>query len=218
MTIQFSQHPGIYERDQQRRYNNPLFTNTSEITSTTVEDARLRDKHAHEAFMVEFQALVQQIIALDNEAESQTVLDLKTRLDKSFETSSTLPGDLSEIRSAIQKLMQPIMRAVQVGAGDDQTALAKLEDEDNARSLHFTMLEIPLIAHILSSESPIKARDLPAALLSEDPENLTMVLSLFTPEQQIELKKDCIELVNQMKEENMQTEFCSRQLELISFN
>lgn len=110
------------------------------------------------------------------------------------------------------------MRAVQVGAGDDQTALAKLEDEDNARSLHFTMLEIPLIAHILSSESPITARDLPAALLSEDPENLTMVLSLFTPEQQIELKKDCIELVNQMKEENMQTEFCSRQLELISFN
>ncbi len=218
MTIQFSQNPGIYERDQQRRYNNPLFSNTNEITASTVEDARLRDQQAHEAFMSSFQKLVQKIVALDNQAESQIILDLKTQLDKSFETSATLPGDLSDIRQAIQSLMQPIMQAVQIGAGDDQTALEKLEDEDNARSHHFTMLEIPLAADILNANSPITADQLPAALLSEETSNLELVLTLFSPEQQVELKKDCIELVNKIEEENMPPEFCSRQLELILFN
>ncbi len=215
MSISFSEKPGTHERHQKRKYNNPLFADADQITADSVEAARQRDELAHQQFMEDFQQLVQDIVSLDSQAESQDILNLKSRLDQAFEASASLPGDLTPIRSAIQKLMAPMMQAIQASAGDDPVAQATLEDEDNARALHYTLLENPLIADLLSKDSPITPEELAATLLSEDPAIIAQAMNLFSPKQQTTLLEEATALLNQLEEKGRSTAFTMEQIAAI---
>ena len=177
--------------------------------------AQERDKAAYETFMAGFKQLVQDIVSLDSKAESQDILNLKSRLDQTFEACAPLPGDLTPIRSAIQKLMAPMMQAVQAGAGDDAAALAKLAEEDSARALHYTLLENPLIADLLSEDSPIAPDELAATFLSEEPDQVSQAMQIFTPEQRIALHRDASALLKRLEQNGQSTAFAAEQLEAI---
>lgn len=215
MTIEFTVKPGAYERHQKRKHCNPLFPDGDCVTAQTVKAAQDRDKAAYEAFMADFRQLIQDIVSLDSKADSQDILDLKSRLDQTFEASAPLPGDLTPIREAIQKLMTPIMQAVQAGARDDATALTTLSEEDTARALHYTLLENPLIADLLSNDSPIGADELAATLLSEDAKLVDQAMQLFTPEQRAALLADATALLEKLEGFGRSTAFAAEQLDII---
>jgi len=183
MTLTFSDRPGPRERQLRRKYCNPLFDDAGAVTFQTLTDARRQDLADAEAFREEFLELVKQAVNLPPQADSEVVLSLKERLDKAYERACGLAGDQSRPKEAIRKLLGVIMKAVWKGAGNDPLAHQELEQEDEARRLHFALVEQPLIADLLSPDNPIPPEQLAPTLLSESEAAVKAALSLFQPAQ-----------------------------------
>lgn len=186
--ISFSAEPGARERRLKRAFANQLFVDAGiSVTPQTVEDAQFEDRLEAEKFLEEFYALVEKVVGMDARVESDVMLDLKQQLDKSYETASGLGGDMSDIKSAIKELLVLMMKAIHSGAGDDQQALMNLAEEELARTMHFEVLEYPLVADLLRPDGLIEQGVLVPTLLSEDFDSIPAVISIFTPEQAAEL-------------------------------
>ena len=160
-----------------RKRDNPLFDGI--VADDDLDRARLEDQRAAERFMEDFRRLVQRAVDLPDNAPSETVLELKEALDRSYQLACALPGDQTEIKNAIRKLVGLIMQSVRSGAGDDDYALRQLDEEEIARQAHFQLQEFPLVAALTHPDSPVEADELIPALLSETPAGLAAALELF---------------------------------------
>ena len=135
MRLPFSQLPGRYERHLLRKWDNPLFPQSERtISAESLEEAQRLDHEELSEFIVDFRKLIFAAVNLQPHADSDTVLRIKERLDKSYEQSAGLADDQRETREAIARLTQIIMAAVRKGAGDDPVALNELAQEEAARS------------------------------------------------------------------------------------
>jgi len=182
-TLQFSPQPGAYEQHLQRKYNNPLFpASQQQFLQAEIEQARQRDQQDLQAFMEDFQETVNQAAALSGSVDSEVVLDLKQNLERLYVTSSSLAGDLGAIQDALLKLIRVCMQTIRQGASDDVIALRKLDEEEQARTVYFAMLESPLVAELMRGDDIIQLNELVPTVLSLDLGQLTAVLALFEPE------------------------------------
>ncbi len=184
MTINFSPAPGPHERHLKRRLLNPLFPKPEkEITQQDIETAQQKDEEDLISFMTHFQSVVQKTTQLGSNSESDIVLEIKEQLDECYATSCAMPGDHSNLKIAIKKLIEAIMAAIRKGAAGDTTALKKLDEEDIARKMHNELHEKKLIADLMLENSPISENELTPTLLNEEAEDLDAALQLFTAEQ-----------------------------------
>ena len=165
MTLSFSDRPGPRERHLRRKYHNPLFHDAGPVTLQTLVEARRLDLADAEAFREELLQLVEEAASLPAQADSETVLGLKERLDKAYERACGLTGDQSRAKQAIQRLLGVIMKAVRRGAANDPLAQEQLDQEERARRAHFALLEHPLIADLLSPDNPIPPDEVRVMLL-----------------------------------------------------
>jgi len=183
MPLRFNDQPGPRERHLRRKTNNPLFSEAGRsVSQNDILHARQQDEMDLVTFMNEFQALVQEAVELKPEADSEIILNLKERLDKSYAQCCTLPGDQDQIKQAVIKLIDVIMEAVRVGAQNDLSALEKLDEEERARKDHFALHNHKLVADLMLEESPIASDELVPSLLSEEHEGLVATLNLFEEE------------------------------------
>ncbi len=184
MTLRFNDSPGRRERHLQRRHGNPLFADPPpRIGRTELERARSEDREEERRYQEDFVALIQDAGSLKPNEESEVILKLKERVDQAYEQASGLGGDQSRIKAAIPQLIAAIMGAVRRGAGDDRLALQELSQEERARSLHYRLLEHPLVADLLAPDSPVTAEHLLPTLLSSEENALEAALNLFDPQQ-----------------------------------
>lgn len=179
----FSAKAGRAERMLKRQYQNPLFGEPP-IEPFDIQDARKQDMAEAEAFIEHFRRLVEQVSSLPPNAEADDVLKLKEALDKAYETSAGLAGEQAELQQMIQRLLGLMMQSMWKAVGNDAQGISKLEMEEQARQAHFTLLQHPLIADILSPDSPIDQQLLLPCLLSESLESTALAFQLFEPEQQ----------------------------------
>jgi len=184
MTMNFSPAPGPHERHLKRRLLNPLFPKPEkEVTQDDVDNAQRKDEENLMSFMTHFQSVVQKTTELGGNSESDVVLAIKEQLDECYATSCAMPGDHSNLKVAIKKLITAIMAAIRKGAADDATALKKLDDEEIAREMHNELHERKLIADLMLENSPILENELTATLLNEESDDLDAALQLFSAEQ-----------------------------------
>lgn len=169
---------GAHERHLLRRSNNPLF-GSPVYTSDDLEHARFADQNELTEFVVEVQRVVMQCLQLGETTESNVILELKEQLDKLYERSCGLAGDLSAEQTAIQSVITPIMSAIEKNAATDPKAMQKLEDEKAAREIHIQFLQNKLVCDLLRPDSTIGETELTATLLSEPLELMTPVLDFF---------------------------------------
>jgi hypothetical protein len=118
-------------------------------------------------------------VSLEARAETQVVLDLKADLERLYETAAGLAEDQRANQTAIRQLIAVIAQNLRTAAGDDPTASAELEQEEIARTVHFALLEQPLVADLLHPESAIARDELAPTLLGEDEAALLAALELF---------------------------------------
>lgn len=182
-TLRFSPLPGAYERHLKRKYNNPLFPAAQQyLLEAEIEQARQRDEQDLHAFMEVFQETVKQAATLNGSVESEVVLDLKEKLERLYVTSSSLAGDLGNYQDALLKLIRVCMQTIRKGASDDILALRKLDEEEQARTVYFAILESPLVAELMRGDDVIQVDELIPSILSLETRHLTTVLELFEPE------------------------------------
>jgi hypothetical protein len=198
-----------------RKQGNPLFPAAArQVSSDDLAAARLQDGLEMDQFFQAFQTLVQQAVALDPNTPSETILELKERLDQSYQRACALPGDQSQIKNAIRKLVEVIMRAIRSGIGNDAYAARQLEEEDMARQAHFELQELPLVAALTHPESPIAADELIPSLLSEDDARLERCLIVFDDTQLATICHDAADYLQRIDPERQITA-AWRRLDLI---
>jgi hypothetical protein len=174
------EHPGVREAHLLRKRNNPLFRPAARaVANEQLASARLEDGVEMDNFMRDFRELVQQAADLEANTPSETVLALKEQLDQSYQRACALPGDQSQVKDAIRKLIVIIMQAVRGGIGNDSYAAARLDEEDAARQTHYALQELPLVAALTHPESPVGEDELIPSLLSEDDDSLLRCLLIF---------------------------------------
>ena len=180
MSTPFPEHTGIREQHLLRKKDNPLFGESERnVSNEVLARARMEDGVEMDTFMADFQSLVERAVALEPNTPSETILEIKERLDHSYQQCCALPGDQTAVKTAIRKLIETIMRAVESGIGNDAYARQQLEEEALARELHFKLQELPLVAALTAANSPIAENELIPSLLSEPAETLALTLQLF---------------------------------------
>jgi len=200
--MNFSPAPGPYERHLKRRLLNPLFPKPEqELSQKDIDDAKRKDEENLLSFMSNFQSVVQKTTELGIHSESDQVLEIKEQLDECYATSCAMPGDLTNLKTAIKKLITAIMAAIRKGAADDPTALNKLDEEDVAREMHNELHEIKLIADLMLENSPILESELTPTLLNEESADLDAALQLFSPEQLDLIVKDAQTLLDNLRKD-----------------
>ena len=179
MTLYFSKSPGCWERHVQRQANNPLFDHTAAVTQADIDAAQRRDEGERVAFAQTFAGLLEEVTQLKPREEGKLMLDLKDRIDRLYEDCANLGGEMRPQKQALQQLSNLIMQAIRGSGEHDPQALAEFEKEAQARTLHYALLEHPIIAHLLRPDTPITQADLIPSLLSEDEPGLRAAMSLF---------------------------------------
>ncbi|MDH5370501.1 MAG: hypothetical protein OEW99_10780, partial [Gammaproteobacteria bacterium] len=117
MSMNFSPAPGPHERHLKRRLLNPLFPKPErEVTQQDIDDAQKKDEENLLEFMTYFQSVVQKTTQLGSNSESDVVLQIKEQLDECYATSCAMPGEHSNLKVAIKKLIIAIMAAIRKGA------------------------------------------------------------------------------------------------------
>jgi hypothetical protein len=198
MELPFTHKPGRRERHLRRRHENPLFAwPPQEVPPEDLLAAQQADHEEMEAFRTDFRALVQKAVELPPDAGSEIVLGLKEALERHYEQSFGLPETHTEERAAIRKLIALIMQAVKRAAGVDPLAKQELAEEEEAREIHFRLLEQPLVADLLHPESPIGPDQLAPSVLSATLEEVAAVLQILDPEQCAALADQAIRLLEE---------------------
>lgn len=182
--VPFSQSPGRHERHFRRKVENPLFPRPiMEVTNEDLLEVQRLDHEELLKFVTSLRDLVQRAVDLKPNVESQVILDLKADLDKIYEQACTAADDQSGNKDAIRQLLAIVMVTVRSAAAGDPMAEQQLEEEEQARTTHFRLLEYPVIADLLDPDSRIEEDELIAVLLSEEEKDLNAALELFDDEQ-----------------------------------
>jgi len=184
MQLLFSELPGRYERHLMRKRDNPLFAETQrQLTEEQLSEAQRLDHEELEGYIHDLRSLVGEAVVLGSHEQSDVILGLKERLDKAYENASRLADDQTPNKEAIRKLISIIMRAVWRGAGNDSLALQELQQEEEARKVHYALLEFPLVADLLDPDSLIEESELLPVLLSAERNAFEAAITLFDPQQ-----------------------------------
>ncbi len=197
-----SDNPGAFERHLIRRANNPLFAGrASEINNDSLMQAQQKDHEILQQFMLDFRDVMGKAISLKQNEESDVILQIKDTLDKLYAQSVVVADDQTRVKQSIKKLLAVVMAAVRKGAGDDAHALQELDQEEQARKLHFEFLQSTLVADILDPDSPIENDDLLPTLLSATKDDLALACQLFDEEQIKYLLAEGEKLLNKLDAE-----------------
>lgn len=202
--LSFRDRPGCRERHVQRKLNNPLFPADDRAqTQQDLSAAQRQDNEELGRFMKEVRELVKEISNLGPRVESDVILSLKSKTDRYYEQCVGLPGNQAEVKQALTRLIDVMMSAIRKEAEKDATAMAELERETLAREMHFSLLEYPLTGDLIRKDSPIEPTELIPTLLSEPPETLRPILSLFGAEQLKLIRDEGRKLIEQRKNEGL---------------
>lgn len=214
--IRFSPQPGAFEKHLRRKYQNPLFpTSQQNLLQAEVEQARQRDQQDLQVFMEAFDETVKQAAALNGTVDSEVILDLKEKLERLYVNASSLAGDLGDYQDALLKLIRVCMQMIRNGASDDVIALRKLDEEEQARTVYFAMLESPLVSDLMRGDEIIQADELVPTVLSLETRELTTVLALFEPQYLEQLLLQTREFMQALPEETQTHSHISEKLQLM---
>jgi hypothetical protein len=217
MKVPFSDRPGRHERHLRRRLGSALFPRPADpAEESALLEAQRLDHEELVAFVAELRDAVQAAVQLRPQEDSDVILALKERLDKSYERACGLAEDQSGNKAALRRLLDVIMRTVRTAAGADPMAHAELDQEDEARAAHHALLEQAIVADLLDPESPIAPDELAPTLLGESPEGLAAALQLFDASQLEQLCADGRRLLGERDPARAQEPAWSRLAEMES--
>lgn len=190
MRISFSELPGRHERHYRRRLDNPLFDPPAVTDGEALLEMQRLDHEELLAFIAELRQTVSRAVVLGPREETEVVLKLKEDLERLYETACGLADEQGANKQAIEYLIGTIVQTIRGNAGVDALAVQELMMEEQARALHFTLLQQPLVADLLHPESLIDREALVPTLLSESEEAVAAALALFDDAQRGDLASE----------------------------
>lgn len=199
MHLNFSTQAGPRERQLQRRHNNPLFVSAAPVSQQQILSAREQDQKAAQDFMLQFRELVQRVVALDQNAESDTILLIKAQLEQQYAICTGMHGDSSAVQEAAKKLIHIIGTSLRKASQTDPHALEKLLKDEEHTALHLQLCGHAIVSDILNPDEVVAENELVPNLLSESEEALQSALALFPPERIAVMVSEAKDLLGQVE-------------------
>jgi len=215
MSFKASEFPGAYERQCLRRINrDELFGKLPGEPTELLAVALKKDRAYAANFSTQFEAVLARAVALKPSEETDVVLAVKAELDRLYTVAGSVGGDQTSVKEGLQRLIDLTMQSVKRAAGNDAVAVKELQEEDDARALHFKLLECDLVADLLNSHSDgqsreeafIPSEELIPTLLSADKAVLANVVQLFERQQVSEITQQAVALLDGDNETISETE------------
>ena len=208
MSFRPSELPGGFERHCLRQIQCAhLFGNASADPSGLLAQAISSDTAYAELFSEQFEAVLERAVVLKPSEETEVVLAVKAELDRLYTVSASLHGEKAKIQEGLKQLISLTMQTIKSAAGDDPLAAKELEEEQEARTLHFKMLESSMVADLLNSHPDtgvfIPESALIPTLLSAEKSELADVIQLFDLEQALAITEGGEKLLGVSKEESV---------------
>lgn len=209
MSIPFSELPGRHERHYKRRLDNPLFREPATLNDADLLDAQRLDHEELLAFITELRATVERALNLKSNEESDVILKLKEDLERLYETSAGLADEQGANQQALNQLLNAVMNTIRSNTTGDSLAEQEMAMEQQARQMHFELLQHSLVADLLHPETLIAPDQLVPTLLSSPTEQVKAVMVIFDPEQLAMISQEAQALLSehdpQQKNEDAQT-------------
>jgi len=183
MSIPFSELPGRHERHYKRRLDNPLFREPATLNDTDLLNAQRLDHEELLAFITELRATVERALNLKSNEESDVILKLKEDLERLYETSAGLADEQGANQQALSQLLAAVMNTIRSNTTGDSLAEQEMAMEQQARQMHFELLQHALVADLLHPETLIAPDQLVPTLLSSPTEQVKAVMVIFDPGQ-----------------------------------
>lgn len=183
MSIPFSELPGRHERHYKRRLDNPLFRESATLNDADLLNAQRLDHEELLAFITELRATVERALNLKSNEESDVILKLKEDLERLYETSAGLADEQGANQQALSQLLAAVMNTIRSNTTGDSLAEQEMAMEQQARQMHFELLQHALVADLLHPETLIAPDQLVPTLLSSPTEQVKAVMVIFDPEQ-----------------------------------
>lgn len=183
MSIPFSELPGRHERHYKRRLDNPLFREPATLNDADLLNAQRLDHEELLAFITELRATVERALNLKSNEESDVILKLKEDLERLYETSAGLADEQGANQQALSQLLAAVMNTIRSNTSGDSLAEQEMAMEQQARQMHFELLQHALVADLLHPETLIAPDQLVPTLLSSPTEQVKAVMVIFDPEQ-----------------------------------
>ena len=183
MSIPFSELPGRHERHYKRRLDNPLFREPATLNDTDLLNAQRLDHEELLAFINELRATVERALDLKSNEESDVILKLKEDLERLYETSAGLADEQGANQQALSQLLAAVMNTIRSNTTGDSLAEQEMAMEQQARQMHFELLQHALVADLLHPETLIAPDQLVPTLLSSPTEQVKAVMVIFDSEQ-----------------------------------
>ena len=215
MKITFSANPGARERQLQRRYNNPLFSERGNVTSEELAEARDADTQERNEFYTKFQGILQQIADFSAQVESEKILETKQKIDQMHEQAAGLAGENQQAIDGLVRLQAMIMQAIGQGAQGDSKAMKELEEEAAARELHQQLLQHKLVCDLLRPDTPIGQNELAPTILASDTDAIRAAMVMFQPETLQALIESCETLLTQLEQQGVDTAEARTRMQLL---
>ena len=178
----WSKKPGAYERQLQRRHNNPLFSPESRIvTAKEVYEARLLDDQDQAAYRKDVAALIE---SMPDELpfDWHTFLNgMREKIDNQIERSAGIGGDINDVIEALRKMRTNIINTWRIALGNNKDALAALEKAEkfvNAPE-YVEMLGNEFFRQLCRKNGPIPPTEVLPSLLTENPETIRVVVKFL---------------------------------------
>jgi hypothetical protein len=199
MSIPFSELPGRHERHYKRRLDNPLFREPATLNDAELLDAQRQDHEELLAFITELRATVERALNLKSNEESDVILKLKEDLERLYETSAGLADEQGANQQALSQLLNAVMNTIRSNTTGDSLAEQEMAMEQQARQMHFELLQHALVADLLHPETLIAPDQLVPTLLSSPTEQVKAVMVVFDPEQLSMIAKEAEALIQQVE-------------------
>ena len=183
MSIPFSELSGRHERHYKRRLDNPLFREPATLNDADLLNAQRLDHEELLAFITELRATVERALNLKSNEESDVILKLKEDLERLYETSAGLADEQGANQQALSQLLAAVMNTIRSNTTGDSLAEQEMAMEQQARQMHFELLQHALVADLLHPETLIAPDQLVPTLLSSPTEQVKAVMVIFDPEQ-----------------------------------
>jgi hypothetical protein len=191
MSFRTSDFPGGYERHLLRRIHHVHLFGEVEKKDALLVEAISKDEAYAGAFSEQFERVLERAVSMKPNEDTEVVLAVKAELDRLYTVTGSLGGQQKSIREAIVRLIELTMQSVRRAAGNDVLAVKELKEEDEARSLHFKLLDSPLVADLLNSDLGtgvfIPEEGLIPSLLSAEKSELADAIQLFDLQQTCEM-------------------------------
>lgn len=202
---------GPRARHARRRRNNPLFPSARrEVDMEEMARAQADDEAEYRAVREAFEALLHRVGDMQGREETDTILGLKQDLERLEQRCAGFASRCAKELQALNRLSEIIVSALRAAAGSDPAAMQELDREAQARALHLQLLQFPLVADLLSENSPVAEGELAATLLSSDPDEISAVMSLFDQPQRHALRMQADEMVARIEDGHLRESLAAR--------